>query len=109
MLAPGDVDFGRHVREVLLRLHDLAYLETHPLASRVDAPWDGRPLRQGKVLRDSLLSAIDDLKPAPDLPPTSHAWRGHQILTLRYVEALDAAAVRARLAISKSEFQRDHR
>ena len=42
-------------------------------------------------------------------PETSHAWRGHEILRLRYLEGIDVRSILDRLALSRSEYYRDHR
>jgi hypothetical protein len=62
-----------------------------------------------RTLQRRLLEAIEAVHPDRGVSADSHAWRGYQLLRLRYVEALAAATVQERLAISKSEYHRDHR
>jgi hypothetical protein len=41
-------------------------------------------------------------------PSPGHDWRAYQLLTWRYVEGLSVLAVQEKLALSKSEYYRDH-
>src|SRR5579863_1128878 len=94
--------FGRQVREALAHLYDPASLQTHLLAGCVPIEPTARTGGQGRALRRLLIEAIDATRPlagAAGPPPDSLI---HQILTLRYVEALDPAVVQERLAIGRS-------
>ena len=93
------------VRDALVHLHDLPCLQTHPLAEtfRVE-----QPARAGRLLHRRLVEAIEQLRPPDGADRLGHAWRGYELLRLRYVEALDVATARARLALSHGEYYRDH-
>ena len=101
-------DFEDLVRDALLHLYDAAYLQTHPLTQLADVPsGDGAVLR-GKRLLQALLDAIESLRPAPGTSTDSRAWRSYRLLELRYVEGLSAGDVLGQLAISKTQYQREH-
>jgi predicted ATPase len=101
--------FARHVGEVLAHLCDPVFLQSHPL-SQLLCRDDPRvlPSRAGQVLHHRLLDAIAALRPASKTRGTSPLWRRYQLLSLRYVEALDPAVVQSQLGISKSQYYRDH-
>ncbi len=58
-------EFGRLVREALGHLYDPVYLQTHPLARLLPATPGARATGLGKALRQSLLDAIEALRPEP--------------------------------------------
>ena len=103
----GPGDFGRLVRDALRHLHDPVYLQTHPLAPLSTEPND-TPLAVGKRLHRLLVEAIASLRPEPSVGD-ARARRRHDLLSLRYVEALEIDEVAARLAISRREYSREHR
>lgn len=105
--ATDPADFTRGVRDALRHLHDPVYLETHPLARQLAAPTDNS-LPAGKTLRQVLLHAIAALRPEP-ASVDRRASRLHDLLTLRYVEAHAVDTVAASLAISRREYNREHR
>src|SRR5207244_3292397 len=72
----------RPVRDALLRLHDTAYLQTHPLARAVGPAPHGAAA--GRALQQALLEAIDALRPGR-AATGAHPVRAHRLLTLRYV------------------------
>jgi predicted ATPase len=85
--------FERRVREALGRLHDLPYLQTHPLAARAGG---------GKALRRDLSETLDALGSG------RRDGRAHRLLVLAYAEALPAREVWRRLGLSKSAYYREH-
>jgi predicted ATPase len=87
------------VRDALLHLHDLARLQKSPLTRLLGTASPGDSSRAGKRLQQMLVNLIAELRPGKDVPASSHAWRTHAILTLRYVEALDVSEVIEKLAI----------
>ncbi len=114
--AEGDDDptvlrhsaFGREVRDALVHLYDVSYLQTHALAPLV-VRGPGSPPNAGRTLQQHLLEAIEGMRPVVERRTDPHAWRGYDLLHLRYVESLEVASVVERLAISRSEYFRDHR
>ena len=100
-------DFVRHVAQALSHLHDVARLQMHPLAPRLAAP--GRPDDGlGRAVQQSLLDAIEALRPDRPGPP-ERSGRIHRLLVLRHIEGLEPRAVWAQLGIGKSEYYREHR
>ena len=71
-------------------------------------PHPGRGSQLGEVLRQRLLEAIEALKPDPRVDRGSKAWSPYRVLHLRYVEAHDPVAVQHQLAMSKSQYYREH-
>jgi hypothetical protein len=68
LIALDDADrlltaFGRQVRDALLHLHDLLYLQTHPLARFVSSPPGSRVANRGRELQRAMLEAIQALRP----------------------------------------------
>ncbi|MCL4544991.1 MAG: response regulator [Chloroflexi bacterium] len=99
--------FRQLVRDALLHLYDLAYLQTHPLLLAMPANAAAQE-PSGKLLRRELLDAIETLRPASGIPAGSHPWRLYRILELRYIAEEEVAAIRSQLIISKSEYHREH-
>lgn len=100
-------DFARWVRDALRHLHDPIYLQTHPLTGLLTEPND-TPLIAGKRLGQLLLDAIAALRPG-SRSSDPRAYRRHDLLMLRYVEALEIGEVSAKLTISRREYSREHR
>ncbi len=92
-------ELARQVGDALSRLHDPVALRAHPLAGNPGGP---------AALRTELTTAIEALRPATQVDPSSRTWRRYHVLTLRYVEGLDAAEVGRRLSISRSQYYREH-
>jgi predicted ATPase len=92
--------FGRQVRDALAHLHDPGWLQLHPLARALPAGPD-QP-GAGRALQRALHEAIDGLRPG-----RGGRARGHELLTLRYVEGLAVPAVQARLGIAHAEYFRE--
>jgi len=85
------------------------YLQTHLLA-QVAREEPGRSTGSTtKALRQSFVDAIASLRPDPATAAGSAAWRHYQVLTLRYLEGLEISAVRAMLAVGRSEYFREQR
>jgi non-specific serine/threonine protein kinase len=102
--APRATAFGRRVTDALAHVHDLPYLQSHPLAAGLS---DGGEMA-GRALQRVLLSAIDSLAPGRGSPARAGGL-AHRALELRYVEALAVPTVCARLGVSRSGFYRAHR
>jgi predicted ATPase len=101
-----DVGVARQLHDALAHLHDPAHLQTHPLADLARRERGASKEGAGRALRQALLDAIGVLRPSPTDVSAAPAGRRYQILTLRYVEGLDADAVQQRLAISRAEYYR---
>jgi predicted ATPase len=100
----------RQVRHALAKLYDPASLQNHPLTLLLALPAEqpGHSLQAGTALRQRLLQTIELLRPDGRADPDSSAWRPYRLLLLRYVEALDVVEVQHQLAMSKSQYYRDH-
>lgn len=98
-------EFTELVRDALLHLYDPAYLQTHPLLAYLGNTEFGAVTR-GKRLRQALLDAIESLQPSAGT--AAHAWRTYRILELRYVEGNEVAGVMNEVALSKSQYHREH-
>lgn len=98
--------FVRYVHECLGHLHDLAYLDAHPLAGIVQGSRQARP---GTTVRRTLDEAIARLKPETDVQQTSASlrWRRYRLLCLRYVEGWSLARIARELNISSRQVSRD--
>ena len=90
--------FSQHVRDALAHLHAISYLTTHPLANE---------LSSGPALRQVLLQAIEDMRPAEVTPATQAHARRQQHLVLRYVDGLSPDQVARRLMVSARQASRD--
>src|SRR5262249_34424074 len=101
--------FGQQVREALAHLHDVAYLQHHPLAQLLVRGPGLRPAQVGPALQERLRQAIAAQEPSADTPSASKAWVRHQLLRLRYLEGMEVAVIAARVGISHSEYYREHR
>lgn len=98
--------FVELVRDALLHLYDLTYLQTHPL---VDLCAQGQSARVGgKALRQALLDAIGATHPGPGVSTSSRAWRSYRILELRYVVGNEVDEVIGEVALSKRQYHREH-
>jgi predicted ATPase len=101
--------FDLQVRDALVHLYDLPYLQTHPLARFFRANRsDSHTPTAARALQRCLLEVIDALH-APTAGSAVREQRGHRLLHLRYVEGMTAEQVWAQLGISKTEYYREHR
>ena len=73
------------LRSALLHLNDLAYLEKHPLASRLTFIAQAPELARGQLLRRALRLAIEALDPGADVPASAPEARPFQILRRHYI------------------------
>src|SRR5579885_1491503 len=106
-LASGQ--FVRQLRSALASLYDPVSLRSHPFARTLLAA-DKAPSRAeaGEALRQDLLRAMESLKPSGQAVPSAKPWRVYNLLQLRYVEARDPVDVQHQLAMSKSQYYREH-
>jgi CheY-like chemotaxis protein len=96
------------VRDALLHLYDPAQLQSHPLLALAHGAASPGLASGGRVLRQALLDGIEALQPGQGVAATSRAWRAYRILELRYLEAMDVSEVIGRVALSKSQYHREH-
>ena len=93
--VPGEgrerLRFYRLVRDALSHLYDPSYLQNHQLAKLIQPK--PRRAEAGQALRDTLAESIESLRPVGPFAADAHALRRHRVLTLRYVEGLDADRV----------------
>ena len=100
------------VRATLAHLHDLPYLQSHPLAAHVRTASNGSVQRAARRLQADLTEAIHALAPAPGGGAgraSTRAVRRHRVMALRYLDGLPVVEVQRRLAISRTEVFRAHR
>jgi CheY-like chemotaxis protein len=100
-------DFVGSVRDVLLHLYDHARLQTHPLLGVLRDAETSQTAR-GRLLRQAVLDAIEDLRPGPGTAASSSAWRPYRIMELRYIQGTDVGEVAERVALSRSQYHREH-
>ena len=100
------------VRDALAHLHDLPYLQRHPLAMHVRTASNDSVQRAARRLQADLTEAIHALAPAPGGGAgraSTRAVRRHRVMALRYLDGLPVVEVQRRLAISRTEVFRAHR
>src|SRR5205814_2076040 len=86
--ASTEIDLlDRQVRDALAHLHDLPYLQTHPLAEKIGP--SPTPAHMGVWLHERLLKAIEALRPDTRVTASSRARRTYDLLSLRYAQDLD--------------------
>ncbi|MEW5719237.1 MAG: response regulator [Chloroflexota bacterium] len=107
-IATARQEFVKQVHDAYNRLYDTPYLRTHSLVELLLPPEARLPSNRSQNLRRVLLDAIETLKPHTGMPAQSPDWRYYRIFELRYVEGLAANETMEQLAISKSQFFRDH-
>ena len=107
--VPSPAELEPLVRDALGHLYDPERLETHPLTRFLPEESFHGTTGRGQALRRALIGAIEALR-SPDVRMARRRGeRGYDLLSLRYVEALEIADVRGRLAVSRSQYHADHR
>src|SRR5215472_7981967 len=101
-------NFTEATLDAFEHLYDIAYLCESSLLSLI-ADRQTSTTQQARQLHNILLSVIEDLDPGPKAPISSHEWRRHRLLMLRYIDGLPPQAVADRLSISRRHFYREHR
>jgi len=98
------------LRSALGHLHDLDYLEAHPLAQRLPAAEKGSDLGScGLRLRNILIELIESLKPEAELPDWAPEWRQYVILHDRYVRRRPLWEIEEKLSLGDRQVRREHR
>ncbi|MCX7838453.1 MAG: response regulator [Anaerolineae bacterium] len=99
--------FRKHVKDALEHLDDAAHLQTHPLLAYLRETTADGQLTRAQRLRAWLKNAIEQLKPAPDLPSHAPEWRGYLALRYRYVQRMNPLNIESELGISERQFYRE--
>lgn len=100
-------EFRKYVKSALSHLHDPAALALHPLAAQLLEPADDNQGSSAQRLRAALIAGIEALRPAPDVPATSHEWRCYRALHDRYVLGLSAHDVERELGVGRRQVHRE--
>jgi hypothetical protein len=103
----SEADFRSQVHDALVHLYEPGALAASPLARLNRSQPRGQMVSPAKALQRTLLDAIDELRPEHGRGG-GRAARHHQLLTLRYVEGAPIAAIQRQLALSRSEYFREH-
>ena len=110
--AMDRTEFGRLVREGLADLYDQAALQTLPLAALLLAETSERrprPATRAELLRQTLIAAIEQLRPAEKASSQDASeWRPYLLLTGRYVEGESLQNLQKRLVLSERQLRREH-
>lgn len=99
----------RQVHEVLEHLYDYPYLQTHALAERLRLGSDLPPRERMRLLRATILEAIEEMNPGAAVPFRSLQARAYNVLNLRYVAGMTVDEVARELGISDRQLYRDLR
>ncbi len=108
--ATGDILFEafiEQVKQVLEHLYDFAYLQQHALARVYDNEGDLSAKTAGRQLRYELVTAIESLKPNPDVQFRAVNARLYDILHLYYIENQSVQQVADELGLSERQAYRD--
>ncbi len=95
--------FEQNILEMLNHLYDPVYRPPESL-------WQGLGISREsglQALREAILSGIEDLKPAEQVPLTTRAWRIYGMLRHRYVEDLPQELTAEKLGITARHLRRN--
>lgn len=107
MGTSGDSSLESQIRDALAHLYDYAYLQRHPLATRL-VPVEAAATRtRGQELRRILLDAIEALNPGDNVPIRAPERRPYAILFGLYVEGRSQPEVADGLGIGGRQLRRD--
>jgi CheY-like chemotaxis protein len=101
---PAPSSFVNQVRHALAHLYDPDILRTHPLLGVLGLSTRANPQA---ALRDTLLAAIESLRPAAGVPVTSRAWRVYTVLQRRYVQQMDQEQTASQLGVGVRHVRRE--
>ncbi|MHB0857649.1 MAG: response regulator [Anaerolineae bacterium] len=101
--------FVQQVQDALSHLYDYAYLQNHPLRECLAGGGVITDRERMRLLRTTLLQAIEDLNPGATVPFRSASGRAYHVLNLHYVEGSTIEQVARELAISERQVYRDLR
>lgn len=97
------------LRGALAHLHDLAYLEAHPVTARIDYVAQAPDESKGQLLRRALRLAIEALDPGAGVAPNAPAARPYQVLRGRYIARQSIVEVAQQLDIGERQAYRELR
>jgi CheY-like chemotaxis protein len=106
--SPSD-DFVEKVKQVLENLYDFSYLQQHPLTHEIGRLTGAEGGTPAQILRREVLLAIAALSPGAAVAFHSPSARLHNLLNLRYVEAMSIPEAAQEMAISVRQAHRDLR
>ena len=92
--------FRIQVKNALEHLHDSAALEVHPLLAELSEPHPDDGRSGADRLRAVLAIGIEGLRPRPELPPNTPAWRCYPALHSRYVQGMAIGDIERALGIA---------
>ncbi len=101
---PAPASFVHNVRHALAHIYDPDVLRSHPLLPLLGLNERANPQA---ALRETLLSAIETLKPALTVPVTSRAWRVYKVLQVRYVQQMDQEHTANQLGVGVRHVRRE--
>ncbi len=99
--------FVEQVKQALEHLYDFAYLQQHLLARVYDNDGDLSAKTAGRQLRYELVTAIESLKPNPDVQFRASNARLYDILHLYYIENQSIQQAADELGLSERQAYRD--
>ena len=97
--------FVQGVHDTLAHLYDPAYRPAEILWTVMGCD----PQQGSEAIRATLIRAIEDLKPASDVPPTARVRRIYGLLHYRYVQDLTQEETAERLGITPRHLRREQR
>ena len=106
MTIPDD-SFRKSVRDAFEHIHDLAYLETHPLAAQLGQPATYLQATRGQKLRAILKETLENLRPQQGSPSGAPEWRSYLALRYRYIQDMNLAEIENKLGISLRQLHRE--
>jgi CheY-like chemotaxis protein len=99
---------SEQLQTVLLHLHDLGFLASHPVVDDL-VRWVARPtVRSGMHLRTLLLDLIESLRPTRPYDVVAPEWRHYVILSDRYVKQRPLWEIQQKLALGERQMRREH-
>jgi CheY-like chemotaxis protein len=98
--------FVRQVRHALTHLYDPDALRSSPLISMLGLTSHENARA---ALRDTLIAAIEELKPTPSVPVASRGWRIYRLLHCRYVQQMDQEQTADQIGLSVRHLRREQR
>jgi CheY-like chemotaxis protein len=101
--SPSGVPFERILQRALLALYDPVELAQSPLIRLLNLSSTQNP---AQALHQSLLDAVEAMKPSYTIPQQATAWRNYRILLHRYVQQVAQREIANSLGFSVRQLQR---